>query len=156
MNLSAASGRKGTPMPCQPAPSHAHVVREGSGAVTARGKRLLLLEDNEALRRILAWELADLGYDVEPAGSCREARAAVSCGSFELAILDVGLPDGDGIALAGELVTEYPRLRILLCSGQHGAFSGRVIPVTVLACLAKPVSSQCLDELLRTPDAEAD
>ena len=132
----------------QSGPRHAHIVGDGPGP--RRGTRLLLLEDDAALRHMLGWELADLGYDVEPVGSCPEARAAVSGSCFTYAILDVGLPDGDGISLAAELVTAYPPIHILLCSGRHGAFDRRAIPKAVLACLTKPISSKRLDELLLT------
>ena len=37
----------------------------------------MLLESDRALRRILSWEFADFGYDVETVERCQEARAAL-------------------------------------------------------------------------------
>lgn len=131
-----------------------HGERHPGDAV--RKPRLLVLEDDDALRRMLAWELAELGYEVESAGRCREARAVLAGGGFGVALLDVGLPDGDGILLAGEFAADYPDLHILLCSGRHGAFARRTIPSAVLACLTKPLSVHRLDGLLSVLGAGPD
>jgi DNA-binding response OmpR family regulator len=107
------------------------------------------VEDDEALRQMMALELADIGYEVATAGNCREAREVMSRESIHFAILDVGLPDGNGIDLAGDLAADYPSLRLLLCSGSHGACAGRSVPPAVLACLIKPISARQLDRKLR-------
>lgn len=116
------------------------------------GMRLLLLEDDEALRQMLAWELAELGYHVHLVGSCGEARAAVAAHAFDLALFDVGLPDGDGTALAAELTESDPNLGIILCSGKPRALDQEPVPQEVIACLTKPVSVHRLDALFRSPD----
>jgi DNA-binding response OmpR family regulator len=123
-------------------------VGNGSRALGCRVS-LLLLEDDEALRRMLVWELSELGYRVYPAGSCDEARAAIAARAFDLALMDVGLPDGDGAELAAELIETHSDLRIVLCSGRPGALAPERAPPGVLACLTKPVSVHRLDRLFR-------
>ena len=113
------------------------------------GLRLLLLEDDEALRQMLVWELSELGYRVHPTGSCGEARAAIDACNFDLALMDVGLPDGDGAELAVELIGANPGLRIVLCSGRPGALARGRVPSEVIACLNKPVSVGRLDVVFR-------
>jgi len=67
-------------------------------------KRVLLVEDDAMLSASLAEQLAQEGdYDVVAAGDCATARAAAGEGLYEFMILDVGLPDGDGRDLCGEL-----------------------------------------------------
>lgn len=110
---------------------------------------LLLLEDDEALRQMLVWELSELGYRVYPVGSCDEARTAIAARAFDLALMDVGLPDGDGAELAAELIETHSDLRIVLCSGRPGALAPERVPPGVLACLTKPVSIHRLDRLFR-------
>lgn len=61
--------------------------------------RVLIVEDEATLRRSLAVYLAGRGVAVAEAGSLAEARAALACGCFDALILDVGLPDGDGLEL---------------------------------------------------------
>ncbi|HTO40674.1 MAG TPA: response regulator transcription factor [Rhizomicrobium sp.] len=66
-----------------------------------RTKRVLLVDDDTMLRSSLAEQLAAEG-DFEPVevDSCSAARVALQDGMFDCMILDVGLPDGDGRALA--------------------------------------------------------
>ncbi len=110
---------------------------------------LLLLEDDEALRQMLEWELTELGYGVLAVGTCREARAALRRRDIELGLFDIGLPDGDGAALAAELVRDNPKLRIVLVTGRPEAPAAKCLGTQILACLTKPVSLRLVDELLR-------
>lgn len=60
-------------------------------------KRVLLVEDDEMLAESLAEQLTREGdYAVVRVGDCAAARVAAGDGLYEFAILDVGLPDGDG------------------------------------------------------------
>lgn len=113
------------------------------------GSSLLLLEDDDALRQMLDWELAELGYCVFAVGSCGEAREALAARRFDFALFDIELPDGNGAELAGELIEMTSAPQIVLCSGRSGTtVSERIVP-GVLAFIAKPVSIQRLDALFR-------
>ena len=73
------------------------------------GKRILFVEDDanfkeiftHALREALAPEGLDVAF-VE-AGSLAEARARLREGSLDAALIDVTMPDGDGLELVGEI-----------------------------------------------------
>ena len=65
-------------------------------------RRLLLVEDDEMLRRALPRLLARLGYNVHIAGSCAEIGDDI--GNFDVGIFDINLPDGDGVSLAKRLL----------------------------------------------------
>jgi DNA-binding response OmpR family regulator len=66
-------------------------------------KRVLLLDDDQMLLVSLAEQLAAEGeYVPVEAADCASARALAREGLYEFMILDVGLPDGDGRALARE------------------------------------------------------
>lgn len=78
--------------------------------------RALLVED-EALVALIAEEVLDsLGFAVTVAGSGAEARAALPDG-FDVAIIDVGLPDERGDDFAKYVRTAHPDLAILMASG---------------------------------------
>ena len=60
--------------------------------------RILLVEDDEALRGALRELFEREGYEVAAAADAAAARSAMAAGA-DLVVLDVGLPDGDGVAL---------------------------------------------------------
>ena len=60
--------------------------------------KILLVEDDSALRAALEELLLREGYEVKKAANCREARVGLDS-SIDLTMLDVGLPDGDGVSL---------------------------------------------------------
>jgi DNA-binding response OmpR family regulator len=58
--------------------------------------RLLLVEDSDRLGQFVAKGLADSGFTVDRAGRLADASAALDAGNFDVVVLDLGLPDGDG------------------------------------------------------------
>lgn len=64
---------------------------------------ILLVEDETAIAETVVYALQADGHAVRHCLDGRAARAAVAGGAFDLAILDVGLPDISGFALCGEL-----------------------------------------------------
>jgi DNA-binding response OmpR family regulator len=80
-------------------------------------KRVLLVDDDAVLRASLAEQLAHEGpYEVAQAASAAEARILASEGIYALAIIDQGLPDCAGDALARELKARNFDAPILLLS----------------------------------------
>lgn len=68
---------------------------------TADTTRALIVEDDPVVARSIARRLLREGYTVSLAGTCRAARAAGK--GFQVAILDLDLPDGSGTDLAEDL-----------------------------------------------------
>jgi len=64
--------------------------------------RALIVEDDPVVARSIARRLLREGYTVSLAQTCRAARAAG--GGFQVAVLDLDLPDGSGADLADELL----------------------------------------------------
>jgi two-component system KDP operon response regulator KdpE len=65
--------------------------------------RALVVDDELAIRRFLRSTLVAEGFDVVEAASIAEATKLVAGGRFDLAVLDLGLPDGDGASLIAPL-----------------------------------------------------
>ena len=78
---------------------------------------VLVVEDDPALSRFLRTALTANGYRVLDAATLGEARIAVTTHRPDLALLDLGLPDGDGLTLVRE-VRGWSRLPILVVSAR--------------------------------------
>jgi DNA-binding response OmpR family regulator len=61
--------------------------------------RLLIIEDEDRLSGILKSRLGEAGFAVDVAGSAGDADAALELINYDAAVLDLGLPDGDGLAV---------------------------------------------------------
>src|SRR5262245_63104612 len=61
--------------------------------------RLLLVEDSIRLQALLSESLRGANYQLDVVGTVGEARAATAEIGYSLVIIDLGLPDGDGITL---------------------------------------------------------
>ena len=59
--------------------------------------RLLVVEDEARIAEILEAALEKTGFVVDLASSCADARDTLSLNPYDIAILDLGLPDGDGM-----------------------------------------------------------
>ena len=86
-------------------------MTEGTGVV-----RVFLLDDHEVVRRGVADVLgADPGIEVVgEAKNAAEALARVPALKPDVAILDVRLPDGDGVSVCRELQSRMPQLRVIM------------------------------------------
>ena len=78
---------------------------------------ILLVEDNDDFRLILQESLETAGYHVTSAANATRAREAMSLGKFDLTILDVRLPDGNGIELMREFRQSDPDMGIIIMTG---------------------------------------
>src|SRR5690606_21694082 len=77
---------------------------------------LLLVEDEENLGQTLRDYLRAKKFSVELATNCAEARVKFKEFHPAIAILDIGLPDGDGITLAKEFRTQRKDCVLLFCT----------------------------------------
>ena len=81
--------------------------------------RILIAEDEEALRALCARALTTAGHEVNSAGDGGEALdlLAREQGRFDLLLTDIRMPIMDGIALALAAARDFPELTILLMTG---------------------------------------
>jgi DNA-binding response OmpR family regulator len=82
--------------------------------------RLLIVEDNIELAQLVAGGLAAAGYATDVVGSVGEARDAVRSVSYAAVILDLGLPDGDGLTLLHELRQRNNPIPVLVLTARDG------------------------------------
>jgi response regulator RpfG family c-di-GMP phosphodiesterase len=99
-----------------------HAVRaalRAAGAAIAEvlDRRLLVVDDDEAVRQIVAELLKDEGYEPSVAASAEEAIAMMRHDHFPLVITDIKMPDRDGLWFLRELRTEFPDCAVVMMTG---------------------------------------
>jgi two-component system, cell cycle sensor histidine kinase and response regulator CckA len=110
--------------------------------VTPRACKLLLVDDDEAVRSVIATILRRAGHDVTVAESAADAlsRAERLEGTLELLVTDVVMPGKSGIELSRELRGRAPDLKVLLLSGYPGRDARALREEAGAAYLSKPVT----------------
>jgi DNA-binding response OmpR family regulator len=115
-----------------------------------RRPRVLLVEDDRALGRMLTWTFEEHGARPLLARTCATAQTIATAARFDLALVDADLPDGDGVMLAEALRADHPAALVAICSGRHGIGGSGHLPPAVDAVLIKPVPTRLLLNLLET------
>ncbi|XOV88318.1 MAG: ATP-binding protein [Pseudomonadota bacterium] len=112
------------------------VVIETSGNVTSDGERLLVVEDDDSVRELLAIQLTGLGYKVVSAASGESATRILESGDpFDLVLTDIVLSgEIDGIDLCNSVSERFPETPVLLLSG----YSDRLSELTGQHFMQKP------------------
>lgn len=82
--------------------------------------RLLVIEDDASLAAVLVRALVDEGYTVEVASRAVDGRHLLHTGEYDLIVLDLGLPDGDGLALCREARHHGMAAPILVLTARDG------------------------------------
>ena len=82
--------------------------------------RLLIVEDNEKLATLLVKGLQSAGYDCDHFGTAGEAQSALATTSYAAMILDLGLPDSDGLSVLRDLRHRNDSTPVLLLTARGG------------------------------------
>lgn len=81
-------------------------------------RKVLVVEDEAAIRELIALNLRMGGFDVTEAGSAEEAAQRLSIGVFDAAILDVMLPGRDGFSLCESIRRQNNSIGIIILSAK--------------------------------------
>ncbi|MES1246781.1 MAG: ATP-binding protein [Actinomycetota bacterium] len=108
------------------------------------GTRVLLAEDDDAVREVLVRLLTSFGYTVTAAADAEQAEELALDTAYDFVVTDVLMPGRRGDELVHRLRLHRPALRALYVSGYHG--SQLVDLVAGDRMLLKPFSTQALEE----------
>jgi len=108
--------------------------------VSEAAQKVLVVDDDEPLARVMARTLRSRGFECDIALSGAEARALFQKNEYAVALLDVRLPDESGYGLLEELTLTRPDTAVVMISGvddaelgraalEHGAYAYHVKPV---------------------------
>ena len=78
-------------------------------------ERVLVVDDDVAIRRVVATGLRARGYEVLEAGTASDGLGAVATETPDLVVLDLGLPDGDGIDVCRR-IREFSSVPVIVLS----------------------------------------
>ncbi len=78
---------------------------------------ILIIGDDDHRRSTFASYLENYGYQVKMARDGTEAKSLLDQDKFDIALMDVYLPDYNGLALLAEIKKAHPILEVIVCTG---------------------------------------
>ena len=112
-------------------------------------KELLILDDDNALRRTLARAMTQRGFSVMQAASVKEAREQVNLSAPDFAVLDLKLEDGNGLEIVTLLRNLRPECRIIILTGFGNiATAVAAVKAGALDYLPKPANPDAIEQAL--------
>ena len=79
--------------------------------------RILIVDDDENIRKVLTTILYDEGYAVDSVGTAKKAIAKTEKRFYNLALIDIRLPDMEGINLLTKMKDTTPKMRKIIITG---------------------------------------
>ncbi len=112
--------------------------------------RVLYVEDDEDNREITAAQLAQLGHEVVVTARAADAEAALDDGeAFDVVVVDLHLPDGDGWGVARVVKERVPGTPVVLLTGWGGVIAADVAHARgVEGVILKPITAEKLGRAL--------
>ena len=88
-------------------------------------QKILILDDEEALRTIIAHRLRRKGYEILEAGTAEEGLSTLKDTLLDGVLLDLKLPDGDGLTLLPKIKQLQPDIQVVMLTG-HGTIESAI------------------------------
>jgi len=112
-----------------------------------RSAKILIIDDDESIRKVLASILQDKGYEADTAKDGEEAIKKAKNNFYNLALIDIRLPDMEGIELLNKLKDSTPKMVKIILTG-YPSLDNAIDAVNRGAdgYLIKPVNVSVLNE----------
>ncbi|HVJ04004.1 MAG TPA: nitrogen regulation protein NR(I) [Sphingomonas sp.] len=111
---------------------------------------VLIVDDDAAIRTVVAAALKREGHRVATAASIAELRRAITAGLPDVLVTDVVLPDGNGLDVVASLTADHPHLPVIVFSAQNTlATAVRATEVGAFDYLPKPFDLDVLAHAVR-------
>ena len=113
-------------------------------------KRILIVEDDALLNKTLAYNLSSDGWDVTPALNAKTAADLLAGTEYDLVLLDINLPDGNGYDLCELVKPEHPdTVVIFLTANDQERDQLRGYEAGAVDYITKPFSIEALQRKIR-------
>jgi CheY-like chemotaxis protein len=119
-----------------------------SGPHRLRGS-VLVVDDDDGVRRVLTRWASDLGYQVSAAADATEALEMMRRETVDVALCDVKMPGRDGVWLIDQLRRNYPFTSIVLATGMTEMDPMVTLRSGVVGYIVKPFNRGELDDVIQ-------
>ena len=111
--------------------------------------RMLVVDDEERLLKLISSILLASGYQSDLARTVSEACSAIGRSSYDIAFLDLGLPDGSGFSILERLIEMSPECIVVVVTGLHDLQTAvKSIRKGAFDYITKPFSVMLMQERL--------
>lgn len=97
--------------------SEIHRILQHGSSTMAVANKILVVDDEEALRTVLSSELESEGYLVQSAGDGEAAMKILGEQDFHLVLLDIKMPNVDGFEVLKFLKQKHPQTKVIMLTG---------------------------------------
>ena len=112
-------------------------------------KKVLVVDDDEGVLKVIRLQLEHEGFSVLTEKSAHGMLLAVSQGDYDAVLLDLGLPDMDGLEALKKLKNFKPNLPVIIVTGNHEEEKGRrAIELGAWDYITKPIDFKYLKNVL--------
>jgi DNA-binding NtrC family response regulator len=118
-------------------------------------ERVLLVDDEQEFTQILSERMRTRGADVDVANNGMEALEKVKEKSYDAVVLDLGMPEMDGIATLELMLKDNPDLQVIFLTGQATLEKGlQAVKMGAAEFLEKPAGIEDLMEKIKAARAK--
>ena len=119
--------------------------------------KILVVDDEKKIANALAERLGLRGFDATPVYDGTSALSLLGKDTFDGIILDLRLPDIDGIEVLRQTKEEFPNIRIVILSGHGNEQDFKTcLELGAIACFHKPANILKLTEALAQAEVKSD
>lgn len=105
-------------------------------------KRILIVDDEEGIRRLLGYMLQTQGYETVLASDARDARMKLAEQPFALILCDVNMPGESGMDLVRDILSQYPHTAVIMVTGlDSSVLANAALEIGVFGYIVKPFES---------------
>src|SRR5436190_15314100 len=119
-------------------------VRESQGAAPRPTVRVLIVDDEESIRRLVSKWTDISGYEVKAASSAEAALLMMHAWTADIVVCDIRMPRYSGVWLIEHLRTLYPSTAIIISTGYGQVDPSLMLRAKITGYLAKPYDRESL------------